>query len=288
MVADRNTPIPDGSGTFFFSPFSERTSVHGQNIAFVATGAGDQEGVYAEIGGVLDVVADRSTPIPGGSGAFEPQPGSFALADVSLSADAVAFVGRGAGQEGLYWNVNGDLELVVDLSYQIPGQLENFTGFRGPSLDGDEIAFRGAGDPPLQGIYAIFDGTTQVIADTTTQVPGQSFNFQMFEISPSLDSGNVAFLGRRGIPPNVYQGLFALYKGVLQKVVDTTGILDGKTVRSLHTGPEALSGENIVFRVTFIDDSEAIYVARSRVILSDGFESGDLSAWSSAVPSAGG
>ena len=61
-IADLNTLIPSGSGNFtgFGSP-----SLDGGNVAFQGFGSG-QSGIYTDIDG-LDVVADRNTPIPGGS-----------------------------------------------------------------------------------------------------------------------------------------------------------------------------------------------------------------------------
>ena len=87
-LADANTPIPGGVGTFiaFGGPSLDRG-----NVAFCGRGSGLQEGCYTEICGDLGLVADLNTPFPsGGTGNFTLIGGGS-----SLDGDLVVFTGSG-------------------------------------------------------------------------------------------------------------------------------------------------------------------------------------------------
>ncbi len=67
LVADTDTAIPDGAGTF--ESFSDRPSIAAGQVAFWGRSAAGLEGVYSTRGG-LHRVADLSTPVPDGVGTF--------------------------------------------------------------------------------------------------------------------------------------------------------------------------------------------------------------------------
>ena len=93
VVADLNTLIPGGTGNFTSFDF-DSPLIDSGNVAFEGFGSG-QNGIYTDIGG-LNVVADLTSPIPGGSGNFT----SFQMP--SLDDGSVAFRGLGSGQNGIY------------------------------------------------------------------------------------------------------------------------------------------------------------------------------------------
>lgn len=70
IVADHNTPVPQG--TALFTRFNaaaisaSQVSFWGQNHFFPL-----HEGIYLDHGGLLRVIADVNTPIPGGAGTFD-------------------------------------------------------------------------------------------------------------------------------------------------------------------------------------------------------------------------
>jgi hypothetical protein len=66
-VADLNTAIPDGVGTFMSISFP---AVGEGGVAFHGRGSGGQQGIYLFDGATLSRVVDRNTPIPGDSGTF--------------------------------------------------------------------------------------------------------------------------------------------------------------------------------------------------------------------------
>jgi hypothetical protein len=121
LVADSTTPIPAGIGNF---DTLELPIISQGNVAFVATedSGFEASGIYTDVGGSLRVVADHNTPIPGGTGNF-----GF-LTDESHDFDkgVVAFKGwesfqpQLGGPQGIYTDINGDLDVVVDLNTTIP------------------------------------------------------------------------------------------------------------------------------------------------------------------------
>ncbi len=263
VVADVNTPIPGGTGNFN-SHFSGTQALDFGNVAFIHWRPG-QGGVYEEVGGHLRMVADINTPIPGGVGNFSALNGTLAFDEVSISGSNVAFVGRGAGQQGIYSNIGGSLRVEVNLQTALPGAGGNATLLRGPSIDGENLAFMAMGpNSSRAGIYSKTGRTLRVVADTQTAIPGRSANFSQFEPLVSLDGGNVVFWGRHLTSSSSYSGIFAYYSGGLVKVIDTEDTLEGKTISFLSFGPQALSGTQVVFKVTFSDFSQAIFLASAR------------------------
>ena len=85
-IADSTTPIPGGSGTFLNFGLSPDLSLDGQQLAFRGHGESPfQQGIYRYIDGVIEVVADLSTPPPVGGGAF------VGFSQPSVSGDVIAF-----------------------------------------------------------------------------------------------------------------------------------------------------------------------------------------------------
>lgn len=193
-------------------------------------------------------VADTNTRIPGGTGNFT----NFGISP-SLDGRYVAFRGDGASQQkGIYISSGGALEMVVNTNTRIPGGTGNFTGFgTSQSLNGGNVAFYGdgVGGGPLpfqQGIYIYIysRGLTKVV-DTYTAIPSGRSHFTSFFIgAPSLDRGNVAFLGEG---PFEQLGIY-VNSGGLTKVADRNTAIPGG--RSNFTGfieGPSLDGRNVAF-----------------------------------------
>ncbi len=130
--------------------------MRGGNVAFRAEGSGEQVGAYTDIGGVLGLVADTDTTIPGGSGSFTAL-GTSVGGSISFDGLNVVFRGLGSSdQDGVYTDEGGTLRIVADTNTPIPGGAGNFVGFRrDPSIDSGNIAFAG-GDTTgsaLGGVY---------------------------------------------------------------------------------------------------------------------------------------
>lgn len=134
IVADDITSIPGSADEFssFFSPaYSE-----GQ-VAFWGEGPA-QNGIYAWSDGVLNVIADTATPLPGGGGNF----GGFG-GFPSTDAGNVAF----GTSDGIFTDLGGGLSQVVDAEVGLPeifgepGPLVEL-GLYHEALSGNKIAFR--------------------------------------------------------------------------------------------------------------------------------------------------
>ncbi len=141
-VADLNTPVPGGSGSFtdFYSPV-----ISGDNIAFLGSGS-ESNGLYFFDGTTLTIAADVNTPIPGRSENFS------AFSDLTISGANIAFEGLVAGGGGIYLYNGTTFSKVADLNTPIPGGYGNFSGFSGPVTNGNNIAFFGDGDGQI-GYY---------------------------------------------------------------------------------------------------------------------------------------
>jgi hypothetical protein len=194
-IADNTTPMP-GSGSTTFNLALGPPSLDNGSVAFFGQG-GLAQGTYTNVSGSLVLVANNSTPIPGGTGNFL----SFGFPPV-LSNGTVAFDGSlpSGADAGLYWNLGGPLAAVVDRSTPVPGGTGNFTSFGAPALSNNMVGFRGSNGNGVQsGIYTR-TGTGPVTAavDLNTPIPGGTGNFTGFNTPPAVSDGNVAFFGGTG------------------------------------------------------------------------------------------
>jgi hypothetical protein len=180
VVADSNTPIPGGTGSFL--AFSDPWLWSGV-VVFRALGSSGQDGIYAYGNDALRRVADRTTPIPGGT-TFTSFGATISplLSGIPATHDGtIVFRGRGGPGEpsGVYKEVDGVIHVVADTSMQVPGRAETFQTFEYSVLAGSiqdgAIVFVGQGFPGNgPGIY-LHDGTgLSKVVDTRTFVPGTS------------------------------------------------------------------------------------------------------------------
>lgn len=259
-VVDTTTVIPGTSGTFsyFSSP-----SVAGGNLAFYGGGSVNGttvRGIYKNIGGVLNRVADTSTSIPGISNSRFTGFSSFP----SLNTNDVAFSGSGQAMRtirqrcgyytfctyyetryfsGIYKEVGGTLSRAVDSMSLVP-DVGTFSSFGNPSFKDGSTAFWG-NTKTLEGnfrtgIYRHLAGNIFRVADTATLIPGIGSNFTNFGTLPSLDSGSTGFLGYGPSSAGIYEE-----GGALDRVADnTTAILD---LRGAGFGNSSFQGGNVAF-----------------------------------------
>lgn len=162
-IADRNTPIPDGTGNFseFFLP-----SLDNGVVAFMGFGSNNQRGIYTAIEGRLKTVADKNTPIPNGVGNFIGF--SDSIQGLSLDNGAVAFVGSGENnQEGIYTNLGGKLTNVVARGDTLLGQTVGGFQLSQNGLSANSLAFLAG-----LGIYradAVFDEPSDPVSVPETE-----------------------------------------------------------------------------------------------------------------------
>lgn len=251
-VVDRATAIPNSTANFFAlgGPSLDRGAVAFPGFSLnPAIG-----GVYRWESGTIDVVADHTTPIPGGSGLFN----NFGETDIHQGVVAVA--GRGAGgQTGLYLgHPGGSLTRLYDTSTPVPGGGGAFTFFAQPSLENGRVAFY-ARTPNTEGVYSDASGTLVTLAQTGMPVPGLPGNTFLGSNTPSLDNGYVVFYATISGPSGGF-GLFTNYGGEVSKIISTGDMLDGRIVDGVTFSRGGHSGDTIAFGVIFTDGWRGVYM----------------------------
>lgn len=276
MVADTNTQIP--GETVNFTDFGDPW-LYEHQVVFRGRGSG-KDGIYTAVaGGALQVVADKNTPIPNGTGNFTDFGNifnNFFMAGIPTVDDGnVVFRGRGVdGQDGIYMSdSSGALHVVADKNTPIPDGTGNFTSFASSILAGvikdGKVAFVGQGSGGQLGIYRLEGGTLFVIVNKQTPLPnvpggflgsvgGQGFGW---------DGGKgVSFLADVTVGQ---QGIYTTFGGSLQKVVQNFDVLDGKVSWVFGTYGQGLDGNRVSFlvgnfgcQIGSFNCESAIFVAR--------------------------
>ncbi len=298
LVADTNTPIP-GRTEDVFQNFDGLTVDKDATVAFEGvvisptSGSSRVSGIYSNIGGTLNVVADLNTVSSLGS------PGTLsAFSSPSIDNGTIAFVGfpadfrpgvvytftdgtlksvnSGLGYPGIVAIDNGNLAVagrITSRAYAITTVINgtvntvNLSGsyfFDSPSISNGSVVHRTTSftsGPTIVSVNTNLGGTVSQVAGantfTTTSIPGGSGNFTGFG-EASIDNGTIAFLGNGS---NSQQGIYTTFGDSLTKVIATNDSLDGKTVSSLSYVRQGLSGNKIAFRAGFDDGSQGIYIA---------------------------
>ena len=234
-VVDYNTPIPSGTGNFnaLSTPALDKGSV-----AF--SGSGDSQsstytntGIYTNIGGVLNVVVDYKTLVPGGTGNFQH------LGEYWIENGRVAFAGsqdRGGPlfEQGIYTNLGGSLNVVAS----------GIGVLKSPVLNNGSVAFLEAPEfrsffPGQQAIYTNVGGTLNTVVDRT--------NFA-FLGRPSLDNGSVAFIGSSSymVTPD-RPGVYTKVDASLKAIADTNTPIPGGAGNFNNFGEVSLSNGSVAF-----------------------------------------
>ena len=175
-VVDTHTPIPGGTGTF------TELGLNGGNfprldsptVVFRGQGAMGQPGLYTARQGTIRVVADTSTPVPGGTGTFT----DFFVE--AIDGITVAFAGFDTvNQIGLYLADQDTIRVVADTSTPVPGGTGTFTDFfvGELALAGATVGFRSVDMAAQVGLYLATENTLMVVADTHTVIPGGTGTF---------------------------------------------------------------------------------------------------------------
>ncbi len=241
VVADKNTPVPGGTGNFTDFRFSV-VSIFGGDVVFTGTDSANKVGIYRlPAGGVLEVVADTNTPVPGGPGNFT----NFGFIRVETSDGNVAFTGFSSGKHGIYIKIGAAVSLIASTDTIAPlGGGAKFTFTNAPTLSGANVAFRGgySGVFGPTGIYKSIGGVLSAVADTNTLAPGGVGTFTSF-FTPSISGEGVALLGVSPVA-----GIYTDAPGVLVVLADTNTPAPGGGggTFSVSDAP-TISGGKVVF-----------------------------------------
>jgi len=243
-VVDTNTVVPGETDTFIYSMFRD-FSISNSVVAFTGDGSAPPfpGGVYTDRSGSIQAVADSTTPLPGEAFNFSQ------FNDVVVDGNATYF--NHVTPFGLYQDDLSSISVVVDGANPAP----NGSGVGAFSARGGNMAVD-AGD----SVYSIVGGTYDLIANTSTMIPGRTDTFVAFD-DPAIDGTNVAFTGWDSHNSGAITGLYVEFDGVLVKIVEEHDVLDGRIVDSVHLSREGMSNSQLAFEVGFQDNTDAIYLA---------------------------
>ena len=139
-----------------------------------------------------------------------------------------------------YRNANGRFRRLGDPF----GTAYSFCGIANARRMRDELPAAFRSFEKAGRIYTDIGGILSKIADFSTSVPDGTGNFTTFFFT-SIDGGNVAFHGASGARLE-QQGIYINIGGELQKVIDSSDPLDGKTLSSFGFSQDGLSGSSLV------------------------------------------
>ena len=142
------------------------------------------------------------------------------------------------------------------------------------------MVFLGRDSSSFYGIYSVIGGVLNVVVDESVLFPGSVYPYSSFS-GVSIDQGNVAFKADAGPYTNPLRGIFADFGGGIESIITVSDVLDvksndikpapnfgtnidmldGKTPTQFSLSNDGLSGNKIVFSVTFTDGSLGIYQA---------------------------
>ena len=227
---------------------------------FAATASG-----VSETPAETAILADRTTVVPGTTSTFQ------TFGELQLDETTYAFQGTYDRGFGIYERRGATpLRTVVNQDTSIPGgtTLRSIGGF---AFSEGQVAFHGIGDSQ-EGIYLSSEGSVQVLADRSVGIPDDVGRFTSFG-EVAFNKGNAVFVGR-GRPALLAKktgqheqlGIYVSLGGRLEKVVDLQpdnqpNAFGGRQPVQLSIGPEAISGNRVVFYAAFADGTDGIFTA---------------------------
>lgn len=210
-VADTATAVPGGSGSFAL--FADARAYENGKVAFVAYDSGSGSGVYSFEGGLLRVVADTQTAVPGTANTFT------SFFDVAIDGPFVAFTagwpGTGggcafSGSEGVFGRRFSGGAIRAVATTDSAGK----HCFHGIEFERRTIAVAGGVDPVdiihnhSESVMVIRRvGSVNTFLDTTTSSPSGG-TFVGFDQDLSIRGGGLLFAE---IIPNTIGAVAGLY-----------------------------------------------------------------------------
>ncbi|MFT4538115.1 MAG: hypothetical protein ACI841_000323 [Planctomycetota bacterium] len=201
-------------------------------------------------GGAFNVLADLSTPAPGG-GSFLGfnqevvlQSNAYAFADVIFNTfGAVAGVYADHG-DGL------GLQLVANSATPVPGGAGTFNNIAGFDYDRGEVAFVARDASNISALYAgTCEADLRIIADRSSQVPGEPGNFLGISNPIAAEGGEIAFSGFWG---GGGQGLFLARNGNLHALLKKGDVVDGSVVEQAFCRTQCKNGRTMLIEIRFL------------------------------------
>lgn len=290
QIAGPNTASPSGGGNF--TGFALPTIENGTVYFYGGTAGNATLGIYSNSGGMINTIADTTTPIPGGSGNF-----GF-LSAPSVSGGTVAFTGGvNNSNEGVYTvsTSGGALTRIADQSTTAPDEVfdNTFNSFGGATTNGGTVAFKGEATFSGEGIYSQSGGTLTKIVDLSTDIPGAGgANFQHFSQPSLAENGTLVFRGNNGFEqPSAddnFEGIYTSSGGILSTVADTETPMPNESVEFDDFGDTSIDGDGTVaFRAEGPDPADPNALTQGGVYTSDGGSLDVIADLNTAAPDGG-
>lgn len=269
VVADRATevPVPTGEPVAFFTTFPEvPPSMDGDLVVFRASSGPannpDYDGIYLSDGVTIRVIADLSTPVPGGVGTFQ------AFGTPMIDNGLVVFSGGATADAGIYVSDGDTVTVIADTATLTPdgGTFQSFG--TAPAIDDGNVVFfaeaqGSGGGAAIGGIYTTLGGELSTVAVEGTAVPGTNTTFNGFQTEPAIDGDRIAFGATTAIFN--FAGIYVAHPAGITKVVNLLDDLGGKNVDLTTLGREGFKDGVLAFFVRLEDQSgartNAIYAA---------------------------
>ena len=264
-IADVNTQVP-GKDQFFSADFGH-ASISGSQLAFTAGFGSDAPspfpvnniGVYRHNDGVLQVVADDSTEVPGRGGQFQSYFGA------SQDANNTVFLGfESDGQTGVYVSNGNDITELAGPDTLLLGAGSALSTASTPAVFANTTAFCAfSADRTAGGVYrARLDapGVVEMIADLNTAIPGGEGVFTDFGVRMGLADDVIGFVG---FGSGGQAGVYAWVSGELVLIADTSTAIPngvGTFLGFSKFNDVSASGNKIVFSGAGTDEQGGIYL----------------------------
>lgn len=149
-IVQNNDPVPGGNGNFVNL---EKLDFDGQSYLFVGASTNGTQGIYRASHGIVTVVADTHTHIPGATGNFS----DFGfLTELGISDGNVAFITTGGGGRlGIYGDFGDGLTKVIGVSDVLDGKTIADLKFGREGLEGNTLAFYARFTDQTESIYIV-------------------------------------------------------------------------------------------------------------------------------------
>jgi hypothetical protein len=242
-------------------PFTERSSISGNNVAFMA-GTSSGLGVYVGSGGSITTIVNAGDPAPSGNFANNFSGAGLGFGGPVISGDRVAFIGSYPGGQGVFAGNGGALTTVAKSGDAAPSGTFTSGSFSQQVLSGDAVAFR-ANYTGGGGIFVGDGGTLTTIATIGDPAPGGAFS--SLTVGGIANNGNdVSFLGQWAGG----SGAFVSSGGTIATVIKTGDLLFGQTLTALgldlvpnKIGLDPGGGGNVVFSYRLSDGTIGVAMA---------------------------
>ncbi|MCA9242385.1 MAG: hypothetical protein KDA32_00410 [Phycisphaerales bacterium] len=225
VIARDGTPIPGGTGTFLSGSFTfSLAKLDGNDVAFRATGAGGQQGIYATFdNGPLFRVVDKTTTIPGTAlqynNLMQPYLSNEEIAfSNDLFGDRAVTTFYSGGVLSQVWRAN-----VTPLPSPMSGAL---TWVSQAVQSNGSIAMQAFDEDLRQAIITNRNGSVELVANAYELVPDSTQHFLQF-LDPAIFDDKIAFIAWGDATADRIRGVYESFDGALHKVADTNTIAPG-------------------------------------------------------------